>query len=128
MSDAFQIKTDPELWASLDMDVDRFMNIPPMLTQSFTHTFLRQKNRPANMAYFDDMVSGMFTKRIREMTAVRQEGKPVIGTFCVYVPEDQRTLRRTRIPHPKRRQDCPQGHAPGHDLGHPHGAAQLETA
>lgn len=88
MSDVFQIKTDPELWASLDMDVERFMNVPPMLTQAFTNIFLSQMNRPATMAYFDDMVSNMFTGRIKEMIGAREEGRPVIGTFCVYVPEE----------------------------------------
>jgi len=29
MSDNFQVKVDPELWTKLDMDVERFMNVPP---------------------------------------------------------------------------------------------------
>lgn len=70
------------------MDVERFMNVPPMLTQAFTNVFLSQKNRPKTMAYFDEMVSNMFTVRIKEMVAAREEGRPVIGTFCVYVPEE----------------------------------------
>ena len=88
MSVNFQVKTDPELWAALDMDVNRFMNVPPMLTDAFKNIFLTQQNRPKMMAYFDDMVSNIFTGRIREMVEAREEGRPVIGTFCVYVPEE----------------------------------------
>lgn len=88
MSEAFQIKSDPALWESLDMDVERFMNVPPALTQAFTSIFLSQQNRPAVMAYFDDMVSNIFTGRIKEIVGARDEGRPVIGTFCVYVPEE----------------------------------------
>lgn len=88
MSQPFQIKSDPELWANLDMDVERFMNVPPMLTQAFTNTFLSQKNRPDGMAYFDEMVSNIFTGRIKEIVGAKDEGRPVIGTFCVYVPEE----------------------------------------
>ena len=88
MSTNFQVKTDPELWSSLDLDVGRFMNVPPMLSDAFKTIFLSQQNSPKMMAYFDDMVSNIFTGRIRELIEAREEGRPVIGTFCVYVPEE----------------------------------------
>ena len=40
------------------------------------------------ITYFDDMVSNIFTGRIQEMVDAKAEGRPVIGTFCVYVPEE----------------------------------------
>jgi len=88
MSDNFQVKSNPDLWATLDMDIDRFMNVPPMLTDAFKNIFLSQQNRPKMMAYFDDMVSNIFTGRIQELVEAKAEGRPVIGTFCVYVPEE----------------------------------------
>ncbi len=88
MSQSFQVNSDPELWASLDMDVERFMNVPPMLTQAYMNIFMSQVNRPAVMAYFDEMVSNIFTGRIKEIVGAKAEGRPVIGTFCVYVPEE----------------------------------------
>lgn len=88
MSDNFQVKSDPELWSTIDMDVDRFKNIPPMLTDVFKNIFLSQENRPQGMAYFDDMVSNIFSGRIQELMDAKSEGRPVVGTFCVYVPEE----------------------------------------
>ena len=88
MPDAFQIKMDPELWSALDMDVERFSNIPPMLTGVYQTIFLGQKNRPEAMAYFDSMIENIFTGRIQEMVDAREEGRPIVGTFCVYVPEE----------------------------------------
>lgn len=88
MSANFQVKTDSELWTSLDMDVERFMNVPPVLTDAFNNIFRSQQNRPEGMAYFDDMVSNIFTGRIQELVDAKGEGRPVIGTFCVYVPEE----------------------------------------
>lgn len=88
MSVSFQVKADPDLWAALDMDVERFKNVPPVLTEAFRNIFLGQQNRPAGMAYFDGMVSDIFTGRIQEIVAAKEEGRPVIGTFCVYVPEE----------------------------------------
>ncbi|PLX95284.1 MAG: 3-hydroxyacyl-ACP dehydratase [Desulfuromonas sp.] len=88
MSEPFEIKADTALWASLDMDVERFKNVPPTLTQAFTSIFLSQQNRPEKMAYFDEMISNIFSGRIQEMVDAKAEGRPVIGTFCVYVPEE----------------------------------------
>lgn len=84
----FEVKSDPALWEKLGMDVERFKNMPPMLTQAYTNIFLSQHNRPKGMAYFDDCVANIHTGRIRELVAAKEEGKPVIGTFCVYVPEE----------------------------------------
>ncbi len=85
---AFEVKSDPQLWEKLGMDVPRFSGMPAMLTQAYTTIFLAQQNRPAKMAYFDSMVENIHTGRIHELVAAKEAGKPVIGTFCVYVPEE----------------------------------------
>lgn len=85
---AFEVKSDPQLWEKLGMDVARFTGMPAMLTQAYTNIFLAQQNRPARMAYFDGMVENIHTGRIHELMAAKQAGKPVIGTFCVYIPEE----------------------------------------
>ncbi|TGU74637.1 2-hydroxyacyl-CoA dehydratase [Geomonas terrae] len=88
MSDEFVVKSDPELWEKLGMDVARFSGMPPMLTNAYRNIFLSQQNRPERMAYFDDMVANIHTGRIQEIYDAKEGGKPVIGTFCVYVPEE----------------------------------------
>ncbi|MEE4254525.1 MAG: 2-hydroxyacyl-CoA dehydratase family protein, partial [Desulfuromusa sp.] len=88
MSEQFQVKSDLDLWAELDMDVERFKNVPGVLTQVYKDIFLSQANRPETMAYFDDMISNIYTGRIQEMVDAKKAGHPVIGTFCVYVPEE----------------------------------------
>jgi hypothetical protein len=59
MSETFQVKSDPELWGKLGMDVARFSGMPGMLTTAYTNVLLSQKNRPAAMSYFDSMVENM---------------------------------------------------------------------
>ncbi len=88
MSEEFKVKSDLELWKKLGMDVERFDKMHPVLTTTYTNVFLSQKNRPAAMAYFDGIVENIYTGRIDEILAVKESGKPVIGTFCVYVPEE----------------------------------------
>lgn len=85
---AFEVKSDPQLWERLNMDVPRFSGMPAMLTQAYTNIFLSQKNRPSKMVYFDGMVENIHTGRIHELMAAKDAGKPVIGTFCVYIPEE----------------------------------------
>lgn len=87
-SEPFEVKSDPDLWAKLGMNVERFSAMPPMLTQAYKDIFLSQQGRPAAMAYFDRMVENINTGRIEELVAAKEQGKPVIGAFCVYVPEE----------------------------------------
>lgn len=84
----FEVKSDPQLWEKLGMDVARFSSMPAMLTQAYTNIYLAQNQRPQAMAYFDGMVENIHTGRIHELMAAKEAGKPVIGTFCVYIPEE----------------------------------------
>lgn len=84
----FEVKADHELWRSLGMDVERFEKMRVMLGQAFAGSFLSQKKRPASMAYFDDLMSNIHTGRVSEILSAKKEGAPVVGTFCVFVPEE----------------------------------------
>ncbi|MBU0481553.1 MAG: 2-hydroxyacyl-CoA dehydratase family protein [Proteobacteria bacterium] len=84
----FEVKAYPEMWAGLDMDVPRFDKARQMLGEVYGKMYLTQANRPEKMAYFDTMVSEIFGGRIQEMLEVKKTGKPVVGTFCVYIPEE----------------------------------------
>lgn len=88
MEKNFTVKSDTNLWQRLDMDVERFSAVPGILTGAYQDIFLSQSNRPAAMDYFDSMVENIYTGRIDEILAAKAEGRPVIGTFCVYVPEE----------------------------------------
>ena len=84
----FEVKPYPDMWAGLDMDVPRFDKARQMLGEVYEKMYLGQENRPKAMAYFDEMVSEIFGRRIAEMLDAKKEGRPVVGTFCVYIPEE----------------------------------------
>ncbi|MDD5760013.1 MAG: double-cubane-cluster-containing anaerobic reductase [Desulfobulbaceae bacterium] len=84
----FEIKPYPELWHELDMDVERFDKARQMLGGAYSKIFLSQNNRPQAMAYFDEMIAEIFGGRIKELVQAKKEGRPVVGTFCVYIPEE----------------------------------------
>ncbi|MBI5556663.1 MAG: 2-hydroxyacyl-CoA dehydratase [Deltaproteobacteria bacterium] len=84
----FEVKAYPELWKELDMDVARFDKARQMLGSAYAAMYLSQQNRPAAMAYFDNMVAEIHGGRVRELMDAKKEGRPVVGTFCVYIPEE----------------------------------------
>lgn len=88
MATTFAVNADEKLWATLDMDVERFKKVPPVLSKLYQDIFLNQHNRPNEMAYFDAMIKDIYAGRIQEIVAAKEAGRPVIGTFCVYVPEE----------------------------------------
>lgn len=84
----FEVKPYPEMWAELGMDVPRFEKARLMLGEAYGKTYLAQAHRPAGMAYFDAMISEIHGGRVKELLAAKAEGRPVVGTFCVYIPEE----------------------------------------
>ena len=84
----FEVKAYPELWRELDMDVPRFDKARQMLGSAYASIYLSQPNRPAGMTYFDNMVAEIHGGRVMELMAAKKEGRPVVGTFCVYIPEE----------------------------------------
>lgn len=84
----FEVKANPALWERLGMNVERFSGMPKMLTEAFRGIYLSQKNRPARMEYFDGMIAELHSGRVEELVTAKDAGRPVVGTFCVYVPEE----------------------------------------
>lgn len=84
----FEVKSYPEMWKDLDMDVERFDKARQMLGEVYGKMFLSQSNRPQKMGYFDNVISEIFGARVAELVDAKKEGRPVIGTFCVYIPEE----------------------------------------
>jgi len=84
----FEVKSYPDLWESIGMDVERFEKMRCFLGDTYQRTFLTQENRPDSMAYFNWLVSEIHGARIMEIHAARKSGRPVVGTFCIFVPEE----------------------------------------
>lgn len=85
---SFEVKQYPEMWKELGMDVERFEKMRCVLGDVYQKTFLFQENRPRGMEYFDWIISEIHGGRIKEILDAKGKGSPVVGTFCVYVPEE----------------------------------------
>lgn len=76
------------LYRKLGMDVEKHDKLMEVLSQVYSDFFLSQKYRPNNMEYFDWLVSEIHGKRIEELMALKNDGRPLVGTFCIFVPEE----------------------------------------
>ena len=77
-----------ELLMDLGLDVELHHRIFDGVERAFRRSVLSQKGRPARMAYFDGVVRGAHGDRVREIVGRRAAGDKLVGTFCIYVPEE----------------------------------------
>jgi len=87
-SKAFEVKSYPEMWKSLGMNVERFEKMRCVLGDVYQKAFLMQDNRPQNMDYFDLTMAEIHGGRVAELLEAKKQGRPVVGTFCVFIPEE----------------------------------------
>lgn len=77
-----------EMWKSLGIDIENHNALLAGLGQAYTDIFLSQKNRPEGMKYFDFVMSEVHGLRIKEIVDAKAQGRKVIGSYCVFVPEE----------------------------------------
>lgn len=76
------------LWDKLDIDAEKLTTMLGMAGKRHAEVFKSQANRPQGMAYFDDLWDNLQTGRIQELDELKQQGKPLVGTFCIFVAEE----------------------------------------
>jgi len=77
-----------EMWKSLGLDLESHDALLAGLGKAYTDIFLSQKNRPEGMKYFDFVMSEVHGLRIKELVDAKAKGKKIIGSYCVFVPEE----------------------------------------
>ncbi|OPY79805.1 MAG: R-phenyllactate dehydratase beta subunit [Syntrophorhabdus sp. PtaU1.Bin153] len=77
-----------DMWSSLGLNLQAHQGLLGVLSDAYENIYLSQQNRPEGMEYFDFVISEVHGQRIVEIVNKKIEGKPIIGTFCVYVPEE----------------------------------------
>jgi len=87
VSDAPVVDYHP-MWEELGLDLPTHDALLGAVGQMYGDAFLTQKNRPDAMGYLDFVVSEVHGLRIRELHDFRATGGKVVGTFCLYVPEE----------------------------------------
>lgn len=69
--------------------LDPTRELPHGLPQPYLDLFIPQKNRPASMAYFEQLVATGGIGRVEEIYDKKEEtGCIAVGSFCIYAPEE----------------------------------------
>ncbi|MGL6201737.1 MAG: double-cubane-cluster-containing anaerobic reductase [Lachnospiraceae bacterium] len=77
-----------KMWEDLGMDVETHDVLCEVLPQAFGDVYLSQENRPEGMDYFNMVVAEIHGIRPAELIEAQKQGKKILGTFCVYVPDE----------------------------------------
>ena len=83
MSDEYR-----SMWADLGLDLAAHDELLGVLGQAYQDIYLAQKNRPETMGYFDFVMSEVHGLRIKELLDEKASGRKIIGSYCVFVPEE----------------------------------------
>ncbi len=76
------------MWKSLGMDLNAHDALLGVLEQGYRDIYLAQKNRPEGMGYFDFVMSEVHGLRIKELLDEKKQNRKIIGSYCVFVPEE----------------------------------------
>lgn len=81
-------KDHTQMWKDLGLDLEAHAGLLEVLGGAYRDVFLAQRDRPQGMAYWDLLLSEIHGARVEELLAAKRQGRKVIGTFCLYVPEE----------------------------------------
>lgn len=77
-----------EMWEKLNLDLGAHGGLLEVFGKFYGDIYLSQAGRLRGMEYLDFVLSEVHGLRIRELQEARAAGRKVIGTFCVFVPEE----------------------------------------
>ncbi|MHA1283033.1 MAG: double-cubane-cluster-containing anaerobic reductase [Promethearchaeota archaeon] len=83
-------KTDwRPMWQELGIDMEKHDELLGVLPEIFKEIYIdSQQNRPENIGFWDFVVGDIHGIRVNELKKAKEEGKKIIGTFCLYVPDE----------------------------------------
>jgi len=77
-----------KMWDELGLDLEAHEQLLKALPPTYYDVYLSQNNRPRGMEYFDFVINEIHGLRVQELQEFRRGGGKVVGTFCVFVPEE----------------------------------------
>jgi benzoyl-CoA reductase/2-hydroxyglutaryl-CoA dehydratase subunit BcrC/BadD/HgdB len=77
-----------EMWKNIGLNLPAHDQLMSVLGQVYPEIYLKQADRPESMSAFDAFIGEIHGKRVAELLEAQKEGRKVIGSFCVFVPEE----------------------------------------
>jgi benzoyl-CoA reductase/2-hydroxyglutaryl-CoA dehydratase subunit BcrC/BadD/HgdB len=76
------------MWKEMGLDLEAHDALLQVLGQGYGQIYLGQQGRPEAMAYFDFVMGEVHGLRIKELLDEKAAGRKIIGSYCVFVPEE----------------------------------------
>ena len=77
------------MWKGLGIDITKHDQLITALPESFKAIYIDpQKNRPKGIGFWDFVVGDIHGLRVSEVVDAKKKGHMVVGTFCLYVPDE----------------------------------------
>ncbi len=76
------------MWKDLGLNLEAHDSLLSVLGKAYKDIYLNQEERPQAMDYFDFVVGNVHSLRIKELLDEKKEGRKIIGSYCVFVPEE----------------------------------------
>jgi len=77
-----------EMWEKLNLDLSAHDGLLEVLGKFYGDIYMSQQGRLKGMEYLDFVLSEVHGLRIKELQDAKAEGRKIVGTFCVFVPEE----------------------------------------
>ena len=77
-----------EMWENLNLDIAAHDGLLGVLGKFYGDIYMSQQGRLGGMEYLDFVLSEVHGLRIKELQDAKAQGRKIIGTFCVFVPEE----------------------------------------
>ncbi|QJB58287.1 double-cubane-cluster-containing anaerobic reductase [Pseudodesulfovibrio sp. zrk46] len=76
------------MWENLNLDLEAHDALLEVLGKFYGDIYMSQENRLQGAEYLDFVLSEVHGLRIKELQDAKDAGRKVIGSFCVFVPEE----------------------------------------
>ncbi|MBY9006894.1 MAG: 2-hydroxyacyl-CoA dehydratase [Candidatus Lokiarchaeota archaeon] len=77
------------MWKELGIDIEKHDQLLAVLPDVYKKVYIdSQKTRPKAMNFFEYIVGDIHGIRIKELKEAKEEGKIIVGTFCLFVPDE----------------------------------------
>lgn len=76
------------MWKDLGIDLEKHDMLLGVLSRMYQEVFVNQSKRAEGMEYFDFVMSEIHGLRVKELIETKNNGGKVIGSYCVFVPEE----------------------------------------
>ena len=77
-----------DMWEKLNLDLSAHEGLLAVLGKFYGDIYLSQDKRLKGMEYLDFVLSEVHGLRIKELQDAKAQGRKIVGTFCVFVPEE----------------------------------------